>query len=58
MVGAYTWITVIVNDLPWKQRHSVISETALKYCISDSFVADEGYSNTSKGFLPTVVADF
>ena len=49
---------MIVNDLPWKQRHSVISETALKYCISDSFVADEGYSNTSKGFLPTVVADF
>ena len=44
------WLTVKRNrDL------SVIFEIALKHCISDSFVADEGYSNTSKGFLPTVV---
>ena len=27
---------------------------ALKYCISDSFVDYEGYSISSKGFLPTV----
>ena len=35
--------------------HSVISETASKYCISDSFVDYEGYSISSEGFLPTVV---
>ena len=34
---------------------SVIFEIALKYCISDSFVDYEGYSMSSKGFLPTVV---
>ena len=35
--------------------HSVIFETAPKYCIVDSFVDYEGYSISSKGFLPTVV---
>ena len=35
--------------------HSVISEIASKYCISDSFVDYDGYSISSKGFLPTVV---
>ena len=35
--------------------HSVIFEIASKYCISDSFVDYEGYSISSKGFLPTVV---
>ena len=35
--------------------HSVIFEIALKYCISDSFANSEGYSISSKGFLPTVV---
>ena len=34
---------------------SVIFEIALKYCISDSFFDYEGYSISSKGFLPTVV---
>ena len=47
-------------DIEWfaleKNRgHSVIFETALKYCISDSFVYYEGYSVSSKGFFPTVV---
>ena len=32
--------------------HSVIFEIASKYCISDSFVDYEGYSISSKGFLP------
>ena len=54
--GAQTWITVILNGLPWKQTdHSVTFETASKYCILDSFVDYEGYSISSKGFLPTVV---
>jgi len=35
--------------------HSVILEIAPKYCVSDSYVGDEDYSISSKGFLPTVV---
>ena len=35
--------------------HSIIFKTAPKYCISDSFVDYEGYSISSKGFLPIVV---
>ena len=47
-------------DIEWfasemNRDHSVIFEIASKYCISDSFVDYEGYSISSKGFLPTVV---
>ena len=47
-------------DVEWfalemNQDHFVIFEVAPKYCISVSFVNYEGYSNSSKGFLPTVV---
>ena len=35
--------------------HSVIFETASKYCIMDSFVDYDGYSISSEGFLPAVV---
>ena len=47
-------------DIEWfglemNRDHSVIFEIASKYCISDSFVAHDGYSISSKGFLPTVV---
>ena len=35
--------------------HSVVFEIASKYCILGSFVDYEGYSVSSKGFLPTVV---
>ena len=41
--------------LEMNRDHSVIFETAPKHCISDSFVDYEGYSNSSKGFLPTLV---
>ena len=34
---------------------SVVFETASKYCISDSFIDYDGYSTSSKGFLPAVV---
>ena len=34
---------------------SAIFETVSKYCISDSFVDYDGYSISSKGFLPAVV---
>ena len=35
--------------------HFVVFEIAPKYCILDFFVDYEGYSISSKGFLPTVV---
>ena len=34
---------------------SVVFEIASKYCISNSFVDYNGYSISSKGFLPTVI---
>ena len=41
--------------LEMNRDHSVVFEVASKYCISDSFVDYDGYSISSKGFLPTVV---
>ena len=41
--------------LETNRDHSVIFEIAPKYCILDSFVDYEGYSISSKGFLPTVI---
>ena len=45
------------RDIEWfalemNRDHSVIFETASKYCISDSFVDYDGYSISSKGFRP------
>ena len=47
-------------DIEWfaletNRDYSVIFEMASKYCISDSFVDHDGYSISSKGFLPIVV---
>ena len=47
-------------DIEWfaletNRDHSVVFEIASKHCISDSFVDHDGYSVSSKGFLPTVV---
>ena len=47
-------------DIEWfaletNRDHCVVFETASKYCMSDSFVDHDGYSISSKGFLPTVV---
>ena len=41
--------------LEMNRDYSVVFEIAPKNCISDSFVDYEGYSISSKGFLPTVV---
>ena len=41
--------------LEMNRDHSIVFEIASKYCISDSFVNCDGYSFSSKGFLPTVV---
>ena len=44
------WFALEIN-----RNHSVIFEIASKYCTLDSFVDYDGYSISSKGFLPTVV---
>ena len=38
-----------------KRDHSFVYEIASKYCISQSFVDHDGYSISSKGFLPTAI---
>ena len=48
------------RDIEWfaletNRDHSVVFETASKGCVSDSPVDYDGYSISSKGFLPTVV---
>ena len=50
----------MVCDIEWfalemNRDHSAVFEIASKYCISDSFVDHDGYSVSSKGFLPMVV---
>ena len=47
-------------DIEWfalemNRNDSVVFDIASKYWILDSFVDYEGYSTSSKGFLPTVV---
>ena len=57
----YWWgIDLDYCDFEWfaletNRDHSVVFEIASKYCISDSFVDHDGYSISSKGFLPAVV---
>ena len=48
------------HDIEWfalemNRDNSVIFEIVSKNCILDSFVDYDGYSISSKGFLPTVV---
>ena len=52
-------INLDYHDIEWfaletNRDHSVVFETASKYCISDSFVDCDGYSISPKGFLPIV----
>ena len=57
----YCWgIGLDYHDIEWfaletNRDHSVVFESASKYCLSDSFADCDGYSISSKGFLPTVV---
>ena len=47
---------MILNGLTWKITEIILSfEIAPKDYISNSFVDYDGYSISSKGFLPTVV---
>ena len=47
-------------DIEWfaletNRDHSVVFEIVPKYCISGSFVDYDGYSISSKGFLPSLL---
>ena len=44
------WVALETN-----RDHSVVFEIASKYFISDSSVDHDGYSISSKGFLPAIV---
>ena len=61
LLGICDWgIDLDCCDIEWfalemNRDHSVIFETAPKYCISDSFVDYEGYSISFKGLLPMIV---
>ena len=46
----FEWFALETNT-----DHSVVFAIASKYGISDSFVDYDGYSISSKGFLPTIV---
>ena len=45
----------MLNGLLENRDHSIVFEIVPKYCILESFVDYEGYSISSKGFLPRVV---
>ena len=47
----WSWMVCCGND----RNHSVVFEIASKYCILDSLADSDGYSISSKGFLPTRV---
>ena len=56
----YAVIDLDYGDIEWfdldtNRDHSVIFEIASMYCILDSFAYYNGYSISSKGFLPTGV---
>ena len=56
VVGAQTWNTVILNGLPWKRTEIILSFLRLHPSTTFQTLVDhEGYSISSKGFLPTVV---
>ena len=48
--GDNEWFALEMN-----RDHPVIFEIASKYYISESFIDYDGCSNSSKGFLPTLV---
>ena len=50
------WITVILNDLPWKPAEIILSFFRLHLSTAFWTLVDyEGYSTSFKGFLSTVV---
>ena len=61
LLQRYCWgIGLDYCDIEWfsletNRDHSVVFEIASKYCFLGFFVEYDGYSISSKGFLPTVV---
>ena len=56
MVGVYTWITVILNGLPWKWTEIILSFLRLYVSTAFQTLGDcEGCSIFSEGLFPTVV---
>ena len=56
LVGAQTWITVILNCLPWKRIEIILSFLRLHPSTAfQTLFQYDGYSISSKGFLITVV---
>ena len=61
LIGVTGWgIGLDYHNIEWfaletNRDHSVFFEISSKYCISDSFIDYDGYSISSKGFLPTVI---
>ena len=61
LFGISSWGTDLdYCDIEWfalemNRDHSVVFENASKYCMSDSSVDHDGYSISSKGFLPTIL---
>ena len=56
VLGAQTWITVILNGLPQKQTEIILSFLRLHpNTIFQTLVDYEGYSISSKGFFSTIV---
>ena len=56
LVEAQIWITVISNGLPWKRTEIILSFLRLHPSTAFQTPVDpDGYSISSKGFLPRVV---
>ena len=56
VVGAYPWISVIFNSLPWKQIEIILLFLRLHPSTAFQILADyEDYYISSKRFLPIVV---
>ena len=56
LVGAQTWITMILNGLPWKRTEIILSFLRLHPSTAFQTLVDHDvYSISSKGFLPVVV---
>ena len=53
LLKVFEWFGIGCSDVEWfaletNRDHSVVFESASKYCISDSFVDYDGYSISSK----------
>ena len=56
LVGAQTWVTVILNGLPWKRTEIILLFLRVHPTTTfQTFVDQEGYSISFKRFLPTIV---